>query len=107
MTKFCFNCGHKLEYKFNPPNFCPNCGTNINETSSKKDEDIPACKTSIPSKASETSDGYTDSVFVPNISSLQYELDDFGASHQQTIGSLGGKQAPKRRQNNTKSIDDL
>jgi DNA-directed RNA polymerase subunit RPC12/RpoP len=76
MTKFCFNCGHKLEYKFNPPNFCPNCGTNINETSSKKDEDIPACKTSIPSKASETSDGYTDSAFVPNISSLQYELDD-------------------------------
>ena len=30
MTKFCFSCGHKLEYKFNPPNFCPVCGTQIN-----------------------------------------------------------------------------
>ena len=29
MTKFCFDCGTKLEYKFNPPNFCPSCGTAI------------------------------------------------------------------------------
>lgn len=25
--KFCTQCGHKFEYKFAPPNFCPSCGT--------------------------------------------------------------------------------
>ena len=27
MKKFCSECGYKVEYKFSPPKFCPNCGT--------------------------------------------------------------------------------
>lgn len=105
MTKFCFDCGHKLEYKFNPPNFCPNCGANISvpEGNSK----TPKKSSVEPIKASEDADGYTNSNAIPNISKLEYELEDFGADVQHTIGSIGGQSTPKRRRNNVKRLDNL
>jgi DNA-directed RNA polymerase subunit M/transcription elongation factor TFIIS len=104
MTKFCFDCGTKLEYKFNPPNFCPSCGTAISAEKKTKDN-VPTKKK--VSKSKEDTDGYTDAGFVPSISKLEYELEDFGSSIQHTIGSIGGKQAPKRRQQITRDINDL
>jgi len=104
MTKFCFDCGNKLEYKFNPPNFCPSCGTAI--SGEKKDKAKTVTK-NVTAKSIEDADGYTDASFIPSISKLEYELEDFGAKVQQTIGSIGGKQAPKRRQKNIKDINDL
>lgn len=108
MTKFCFNCGHKLEYKFSPPNFCPNCGQSINNESNKTQPKQDVLKASEnTSTISEDSEGYTNANYVPKISKLQYELDDFGASVQHTIGSLGGKSAPKTYKANIKNINDL
>jgi uncharacterized Zn finger protein (UPF0148 family) len=107
MNKFCFECGTKLEYKFNPPNFCPSCGANLKGGESKKVEPARAEASAKISKSSEDSEGYTDASNIPNISKLEYELEDFGASMQQTIGSLGGKSSPKRREISIKKIDDL
>jgi len=56
---------------------------------------------------SENSEGYTDADYVPKISKLQYELDNFGANIQHTIGSLGGKSAPKTYKAEIKNINDL
>jgi hypothetical protein len=108
MTKFCFDCGRKLEYKFNPPNFCPNCGVNISGPKLKKDDSVPPRKSSTdPLEVSEDSEGYTNANFIPSISKLEYELEDFGADVQHTIGSIGGKSAPAKRKNNVKSLNDL
>jgi hypothetical protein len=104
MTKFCFDCGGKLEYSFSPPNFCPHCGKKTGAKNTQKQK--PSSSATV-SKSSEDSEGYTDADFIPDISKLEYEIEDFGASVQQTIGSLGGKQSPKRRQRNTKDINDL
>tara|TARA_R110002153_G_scaffold152848_1_gene304603 strand:- start:1255 stop:1587 length:333 start_codon:yes stop_codon:yes gene_type:complete len=110
MNKFCFECGTKLEYKFNPPNFCPSCGVSIKDGQSKKVEPArseASTKISKSSKSSEDSEGYTDANYIPNISKLEYEIEDFGDSNQQTIGSLGGKISPMRKNNIIKKIDDL
>tara|TARA_R110002153_G_scaffold104749_1_gene242840 strand:+ start:1588 stop:1911 length:324 start_codon:yes stop_codon:yes gene_type:complete len=107
MNKFCFECGTKLEYKFNPPNFCPSCGVSLKDGQSKKAEPAQAEESTRISKSSEDSEGYTDASYIPDISKLEYELEDFGASMQQTIGSLGGKQSPKKRTSSIKKIDDL
>lgn len=104
MTKFCFDCGTKLEYKFNPPNFCPSCGTAISGGKKAKAETVTK---NVAAKSVEDADGYTDADFIPNISKLEYEIEDFGESIQQTIGSIGGNQAPKRRQRNVKDISNL
>ena len=105
MTKFCFSCGHKLEYKFNPPNFCPVCGTQINASlnteSSVKTQETRQKKVSIDKE------GYTDSKDVPQLTKLEYELEHFGTSTQQTIGSIFGKRAPTVRKTNIKNIDEL
>ena len=105
MTKFCFSCGDKLEYKFNPPNFCPVCGTQINASlnteSSVKTQETRQKKVSIDKE------GYTDSKDVPQLTKLEYELEDFGTSAQQTIGSIFGKRAPTVRKTNIKNIDEL
>jgi len=107
MKKFCFECGTKLEYNFNPPNFCPNCGANLKTGDSKKPKSTQSKISADISKSSEDSEGYTDASYIPNISSLQYEIEDFGATSQQTIGSLGGKQSPRRWKNSIRRIDDL
>jgi hypothetical protein len=52
-------------------------------------------------------DDETDAEYVPSLTKLEYEIDDFGASLQQTMGSLAGKQAPKRRINKIRDINDL
>lgn len=104
MTKFCFDCGTKLEYKFNPPNFCPSCGTAI---SGEKKSKTKTTSEEAVAKSVEDADGYTDANFIPSISKLEYEVENFGGDIQQTIGSIGGKQSPKRRQSSIKNINDL
>ena len=101
--KFCTDCGKKLEYKFSPPKFCSDCGSpigiaSLNESSPRR---------TISKKIVALSDDETDAESVPYIQKLEYEIDDFGASLQQTMGSLAGKQAPKRRTNIIRDINDL
>ena len=105
MTKFCFSCGHKLEYKFNPPNFCPVCGTQINASLNTKSS--IKTKETVEKKVSVDKEGYTDSNNVPKLTKLEFEIDDFGAKAQQTLGSLFGRQAPTVRKRNVRDINEL
>lgn len=107
MTKFCTDCGKKIEYKFNPPNFCPNCGASLKARGSKQPESTESKISANVSKSSADSEGYTDASYIPSISRLEYDIEDFGATSQQTIGSLGGKQSPRKWKNSTRRIDDL
>ena len=104
MIKYCSECGAKHEYKFSPPKFCSNCGAPMGVA---QNESKPLNRNVTASKKSKAiSDEETDAEFVPNISKLEYEIEDFGASMQQTIGSLGGKTSPKRRESSIKKIDE-
>ena len=106
MVKFCFECGHKLEYKFSVPNFCPQCGAKIGggekAVATVKEPTKQAVKRSV-----ESEDGFTNSQEVPKISKLEFEIENFGADVQHSIGSLFGKRAPTKRQTNIKNINDL
>jgi hypothetical protein len=101
--KFCTECGKKVEYKFSPPKFCAECGTPMGIANAS--EATPPRRVS--KKIEVLNDDETDAESVPLISKLEYELDDFGASVQHTLGSLAGKQAPKRRTRIVRDIDNL
>lgn len=106
MVKFCFECGQKLEYKFSAPNFCPSCGVKLGGVEKKVAEAKESVKPAIK-KSIESEDGFTNSDLVPRISKLEYEIENFGSDMQQNIGSIFGKNAPTRRRNNSKNINDL
>ena len=103
--KFCTDCGTKLEYKFSSPKFCSSCGNpvgGLNANASKR-----KLEETKPKKIEPLNDNETDAEYVPSLTKLEYEIDDLGASLQQTMGSLAGKQAPKRRINKIRDINDL
>tara|TARA_R110000868_G_scaffold411088_1_gene701762 strand:- start:1685 stop:1999 length:315 start_codon:yes stop_codon:yes gene_type:complete len=104
MTKFCFHCGTKLEYKFKPPNFCTNCGES---TSGEKKTEAKHIPQNAEIALKEDADGYTNATSIPHIYKLEYEIEDFGSNLQQTIGSIGGQQAPKRRQRSIRDMNNL
>ena len=105
MIKYCSECGAKHEYKFSPPKFCSNCGAPMGVA---QNESKPLNRNTTASRKSKAiNDEEPDAEFVPNISKLEYEIEDFGASVQQTIGSLGGKTSPNRRRSSIKKIDEL
>lgn len=106
MIKFCSECGTKVEYKFSPPKFCSQCGTpmgvaTVNE-SKPLNRNVKASR-----KIEAISDNETDAEYVPDISKLEYEIDTFGSQYNQTIGSLGGKSAPVRREIKRRDIDEV
>ena len=106
MIKFCSECGTKVEYKFSPPKFCSQCGTpmgvaTVNE-SKPLNRNVKASR-----KIEAISDNETDAEYVPDISKLEYEIDTFGSQYNQTIGSLGGKSTPVRREIKRRDIDEV
>ena len=101
--KFCTDCGKKVEYKFSPPKFCSDCGSPFN--ASYVNEKAPISRK--VQKIEAVADDQTDAEFVPHISKLEYEIETFGTNVQQTMGSLAGRSAPKRRSRTVKNIDDL
>ena len=106
MIKYCSECGSKHEYKFSPPKFCPNCGSPLGVASLNESKPLSR-NISSAKKSKAIGDDETDAEEVPNISKLEYDIEDYGAGVQQTIGSLGGKSPPKKRGNNVRRIDDL
>lgn len=105
MIKFCSQCGVKVEYKFSPPKFCSSCGSPMGVAAANESKPLNrSVKSRRQSKA--ISDDETDAEFVPQLDRLEYDLDDFGASHNHTIGSLGGKAPMKRRKMSKRNIDD-
>ena len=101
--KFCTDCGKKVEYKFSPPKFCSDCGNPFNAAYVNEDSPISRKVKKIETVA----DDETDAEFVPQISRLEYEIDDFGMNAQQTMGSLAGKSPPKRKNRTIRDIDNL
>ena len=106
MIKYCSQCGSKHEYKFSPPKFCSNCGSPVGVASLNESKPLDRSASS-HRKSQAINEDETDAEEVPNISKLEYEIEDFGAATQQTIGSLGGKEAPRKRKNIKRSIYDL
>jgi hypothetical protein len=101
--KFCTECGARHEYKFSPPKFCSNCGAPMGVANASE----PTHQKKVSKKITALNDNETDAEYVPSLTKLEYEIDDFGTSLQQTMGSLAGKQAPKRRINKIRDINDL
>jgi hypothetical protein len=106
MIKYCSECGAKHEYKFSPPKFCSNCGAPMGVASINESKSLNR-NTSFAKKSKAISDDQTDAEFVPNISKLDYSIEDYGAGTQQTIGSLAGKSLPQKRKINIKKLDDI
>jgi ribosomal protein L37E len=86
-TIFCTECGAKNEYSGSKPKFCSSCGTPMGATSKAtiKQEKKPAAKRRHPGSFKEQmearknsrdlpSEDETDVDFVPEISSLSYEI---------------------------------
>lgn len=101
--KFCSECGKKVEYKFSPPKFCSDCGASFDSSYANKKPSI----SEKVEKIKNLNEDETDAESVPHITRLEYEIEDFGSSIQQTMGSLAGKQAPKRRSSVVRDINDL
>jgi hypothetical protein len=101
--KFCTECGARHEYKFSLPKFCSNCGAPMGVANASE----PTHQKKVSKKITALNDNETDAEYVPSLTKLEYEIDDFGTSLQQTMGSLAGKQAPKRRINKIRDINDL
>lgn len=98
MIKFCFSCGSKLNYNYNPPKFCSNCGQEINASSKK------------PPKNEEQvslSEDETDESSVPKIEKLEYEV-DMGMEGIKKLGQImGEKSSSTARVARKRNLEDL
>ena len=103
MIKFCSECGKKTEYSFSPPKFCSACGAPMGVAHLNESKPLNR-NVSSTRKAQAISDDETDAESVPHISKLEYEIDQ---EYNHTMASLAGREPPKRRRSNSKSIDDL
>ena len=101
--KFCTDCGKKIEYKFSPPKFCSDCGAPIG-IASASEKSTP--RRSLQ-KIETLNEDETDAQHVPHVSKFEYEIDMFGNDVQQTMASLAGREAPRRKRRSVKSLDDL
>lgn len=107
--KYCSECGKKYEYKFSPPKFCSECGSPMgiaNQEARPIDRQVQRPPQEVE-KFTSVSEDETDADHVPQIGRLQYEVEDYGQTFQQTIGSLGGKTPPNRFKKKTRDINDL
>jgi len=104
---FCHSCGAKLSYNHSKPNFCEKCGEQLNGLSSTASTNtsvgMPVLEKSVVISQDET-----DAQRVPNISSLQVEIQASDKAPM-TFGSLIGEPArsenPRRRK--PKSINEF
>jgi len=106
MIKFCSECGVKVEYKFSPPKFCSSCGSPMGIASANESKPLNR-NVRAQRKIEAIGEDETDAESVPQISKLEYEIDTFGSEYVQTMGSLLGKETPKKRVIQKRDINDL
>lgn len=106
MIKFCSECGVKVEYKFSPPKFCSSCGAPMGVASVNESKPLNR-NVRAQRKIEAIGEDQTDAESVPQISKLDYEIDTFGSEYVQTMGSLMGKEVPKKRVIQRKNINDV
>jgi DNA-directed RNA polymerase subunit RPC12/RpoP len=87
-TIFCTECGSKVVYSGAKPKFCSSCGSPIGGGQSKAStvttkRQTPSIREQMESKRNQTplAEDETDIDFVPNISSLDYEVSNGGAGN--------------------------
>lgn len=103
MIKFCSECGYKMTYNYSPPKFCSQCGVPTNFAGSQAEKPKPQ-KVARAEKIEAINDSETNAEYVPDISKLEYELEDYGNDFNHTIGSLGGKARPTKRKHISKRL---
>jgi len=64
-SEFCMQCGSKVEFGLQAPNFCPSCGSPFNE-SAKASSAAPAVEEETVAEGG----------FVPRLSKLEYSIGD-------------------------------
>ena len=65
---YCTSCGHKIEYTYPSPKFCPSCGTSMSgEPQSSQASNIEKESIEVQEK-------------IPSISKLEYEIDSSNAN---------------------------
>jgi hypothetical protein len=101
--KFCTDCGKKVEYKFSPPKFCSDCGSSFDSSHASADSPISRKV----KKIKDISEDETDAEYVPQITRFEYEIENFGADVQQTMGSLAGKRPLIKKKRTVRDINDL
>ena len=106
MIKFCSECGVKVEYKFSPPKFCSSCGSPMGIAIANESKPLNR-NVRTQRKIEAIGEDETDAESVPQISKLEYEIDTFGSEYVQTMGSLLGKETPKKRVIQKRDINDL
>ncbi len=94
---FCHSCGHKMTYGHAKPNFCTKCGQQLNKSVSVN----TAGAESTVQKSVVLSDNETDAESVPEISSLQVEIQN--EKNITTFGSLVGEEQSEKRERSTRS----
>ena len=100
---FCHSCGHKMTYSHAKPNFCTKCGQQLNKSVSVN----TAGAESTVQKSGVLSDNETEAESVPEISSLQVEIQN--EKNITTFGSLVGEEQSEKRErsNRSRSIDEF
>mgnify|MGYP003114940091 FL=1 len=100
---FCHSCGYKMTYGHAKPNFCTKCGQQLNKSVSVN----TAGAESTVQKSVVLSDNETDAESVPEISSLQVEIQN--EKNITTFGSLVGEEQSKKRErsNRSRSINEF
>lgn len=74
-TTYCTHCGSKNIYSGEKPKFCSSCGKPINGTLSPAPKNIAKKMQKTEERSAVRDDDSTDIDYVPNISSLAYDLD--------------------------------
>jgi hypothetical protein len=67
ITEFCMNCGAKIEYALNKPNFCSSCGSSLGGVAKAAQPQETNIVTEVTNE--EPSDT------IPNISKLEYSIE--------------------------------
>ena len=100
---YCHSCGYKMTYSHAKPNFCTKCGQQLNKSVSVN----TAGAESTMQKSVVLSDNETDAESVPEISSLQVEIQN--EKNITTFGSLVGEGQSEKRdtKNRSRSIDEF
>ena len=104
---FCQSCGTKISYAHAKPNFCSKCGQSLDSLSSTASTNTSAGMP-VLQKSVVISKDETDAEFVPEISSIQVEIQASDKAPM-TFGSLIGEPAEPSdaREKKARSINEF
>lgn len=68
ITEFCMQCGSKIEYSLQRPNFCSSCGSPLNEAKKTSEKPIE--------KVSEAAQQESSAPILPSIEGLEYSINN-------------------------------